>query len=161
MLAEIAEYIRAQGAALPLSAAFDLSYVAPGDGWARDNCRMWIVHYEATHRPSLGPGPGTAVAGLGVAGPSASAPVFDLMATFVANCYPTPLELDQAPDPVAINDWSADYLADVEDLGQMLAALDLTSVGVTGGKLTIGPSTSVGPQAGVARVSWPLSVNGY
>jgi hypothetical protein len=161
MLAQIAEYVRTQTLAdATLSSPIDRSYVAPGDRWAVESCRQWVIHFAGSRREALGgqrvPAPQQ---GVGFPGPLASAPVFDLVASFVACGYPE--WDDETPaDAQAINTWTLAWLADVEALGVALAELVLpvSLVGVPGLKLSLGSTTQTAPDGGTAKVSWPLSV---
>jgi hypothetical protein len=161
MLAQLAEYIRTQTlTTVTLSSAIDRSYVAPGDRWAVESCRQWVIHYTATRREVLGAGRNPAQQGGGFPGPAASAPVHDLVASFVACGYPE-WDGDTPADPQAINAWTLAWLDDVDALGTALTELVLpvSLVGVPELKLSIGQSTSVAPDGGIAHVSWPLSVS--
>lgn len=160
MLAEIADHIRTQvlaGAAL--TSPIDRSYVAPGAQWALESCRQWVVHFAGTRREVLGGGRVPAQAGAGFPGPSASVPVHDLVGTFVACGHPASDDEDPAP-AVDVNTWTLAFLADVEAISTVLAGIVVPPAmsGVPDLRLSIGATTQVGPQGGVARVSWPLSV---
>jgi hypothetical protein len=157
-LPEIAEYIRST---IPVAAGvnIDRSIVAPGPQWALESCRQWVVHFGAGRREALGAGRTPAQQGSGFPGPLASGKVYDLTATFVSCGFPV-WDQEEPADANEVNAWSARFLADVEALGQALAELVFPAslVGVPGGKLSVGASDPVGPQGGVARVAWPLSV---
>lgn len=161
MLAQLAEHIRVFTLAhATLSSPIDRSYVAPGDRWAVESCRQWVIHYTATRREVLGAGRNPAQQGGGFPGPAASAPVHDLVASFVACGYPE-WDGETPADPQAINAWTLAWLDDVDALGTALSELVLPAslVGVPELRLSIGPSTSVAPDGGIAHVSWPLSVS--
>lgn len=157
-LAEIADYIRTQAPAVA-GVNIDRSLVAPGPQWALESCRQWVVHFGGSRREALGGGRNPAQQGSGFPGPSASARVFDLTATFVSCGFPVWQDEDPAP-AMEVNAWSLRFLADVEALGQALAELIIPAglCGLPAGKLSVGGTDQVGPQGGVSRVSWPLSV---
>lgn len=158
----LAEYIRtATLAAVDLSSPIARTFVAPADGWAREGCRSWVIHYGGSRWQALGAGPTPAAQGSGFAGPSASAAVHDLAATFVANCYPVSIDPEKATDPLEINAWTLAFLADVAEFGRALAGLSFPStLGlVPTAKLSIGTTQPFGPSGGLARVTWPLSVS--
>jgi hypothetical protein len=157
-LPEIADYIRIQAPAVA-GVSIDRSLVAPGPQWPLESCRQWVVHFSGSRREVLGGGRNPAQQGSGFPGPSASARVFDLTATFVSCGFPVWQDEDPAPD-TEVTAWSLRFLADVEALGQALAELIIPAglCGLPEGKLSLGVTDQVGPQGGVARVSWPLSV---
>lgn len=158
----IAEHIRtATLTAVTLSKPITRSFVAPGEQWAREGCRSWVIHYAGSRREGIGAGPTPATQGSAFAGPAASAAVHDYGATFVADCYPVSEDPERATNPAEINAWTLDYLADVAAFGQALAELTFpTTLGlVPAARLSLGTTQPFGPSGGLARVTWPLSVN--
>lgn len=167
MISELAEFIRKQTltvVAPSLSAPIDRTFLTVGDLWARDGCRQWVVSFGTIRRNTLGAGPTAAVQGAGFAGAAAAARTVDLRATFVACGYPVSDD-ERPPDQDAITTFAQSWLDDVEMIDQALAALELPVelTGAPSAKLavTTGGVEPWGPQAGLARATWPLSVSLY
>ena len=165
MIDQLAEFIRTATLAEAgpnLSASIDRTFVAPGDRWAVEGCRQWVVHYVTSRQGDvLGGGPIPATAGAGLSGPSASVETHDFVATFVACGWPTPEDPTVPEPPERLNAWSQSFLADVWLWNRALRGLVFppNMVGVPGLKASVGQSQPLAPQGMVGRVAWPLSVS--
>jgi hypothetical protein len=156
MLDQLAEAIRSQVYAALQSGGIpvDQSFVAPGSRWAREGCRQLVVEYVTTRRSNLGEGPTPAQQGVGFSGQCASVRHHDMRVTFVDGCYPVS-EIDEPTDAKAVQAWTLPFLQAVDLIDLTLGAM--TFPGMVSG-LTVGNTEPFGPDGGVARVTWPVSI---
>lgn len=157
MLDQIAETIRTQvlaGSGIDV----DRSYVAPGGRWAREGCEELVVEYVTTRRSTLGQGPTPAQQGVGFSGQQATVRHHDLRVTLVQGCYPVAPDPDTPADDAEVNAWTAAFLADVDAVDRALPGVSFAALGIMS-ELTIGPTEPFGPDGGVARVTWPVSIS--
>jgi len=163
MIFEVAEVIRSHVLA---NAGVEVArtYVAPSPRWAREACAQWVVHYETTRTVNLGEGRIPAQRGAGFSGQCATIPVHDLVATYVAPCYPAGDDEGNPASDQVISEWTRGFLRDCERLGAALGDADAlrSPLGVIGllSELTIGQTV---PSHGglVGTMAWPISVNAF
>jgi hypothetical protein len=124
------------------------SFVAPSSNYAK-RCRLLAVHSTGTREI---PAPGD----FGM--PCATITRLGFVVTFVADCYPGPLENGDPAPAADVTAWTVAWLADSEAVHSSLLSDWWSDDSIDCDAVSVGDGETFGPTGGHARMSWPVGV---